>query len=303
MLMLLLMFAVLTGLIALFYNINLSAEKTTKTEQQRSQEQITLAKQADPSNTKITSITLSNTGTIEAKITTLYVTGNDGQITYIDIATKNIQGNIAPGETLTIDDEVFGTNLDINTPILASTERGIQTIDGPLPTPTPTPPPEVDTNRFIYGPIELIFTDFWGKNYNGKFNPDNGWLPGWIVNIPKGGESFAWNVGVRNVGDKDIALNSYSSFTTVSSGSNNLLSWYLYSDATHTNIIKAGDTTPTNLAFVYKTPDTGNVKIYPSPCTCMVFLTFFGTYQVDGNPAGTYGQTIPFEATITVNAP
>jgi hypothetical protein len=299
-LMLFLMFAVMIGLIAAFLNYNTSAQLQMGNDGQRSAEQIALAEiKVDQNPLKVT---ITNIGTTEVTISTLYKTLNGQAIYYCDAPTYNSETNIPVGKNLTLSFP-SGVTLGEEEKIVVATSRGTKTIDQYLPKPSPTPIFTFDSSKYLYGNIELQWEEFEYKSWNNNFNPGGQWLPGWMVSNPQ--SNVAWKVTITNIGDKTIILNEQSSFTldptsTDSQSSPARRSWFLYSEPTSqpqtTTLLKD---TPVTVLFVWSNPTQQNyLGIYSQSCVCMAFLTFFGHYDdINNSP---YAQTIPFEAAITV---
>lgn len=294
------MLAILTAIIAAFTSYNLSTQEQMKMEQARSQEKITLSKIEVDYENKITTVTINNTGTVEVRIRALYE-DVDGEITFLDSAapdpSTHMDTYIAPGKSLSIS-LVSKPEFIPEAKIIAATERGVKTMDGEgwLLYGSQEPPPGYDPSKLYAGPLMLAFDAFYYQEIkHGNFDPDGTWEYGGVV--PKG-ITCAWKITVTNIGDRDITLNKTSSFTAVSSGSTNVLTWFIDSQNQELPLNTAAD-----IFFVWKDPDqphqTNNMeKIYQqSKLNCMIFLTFFGYYHdADNTP---YAQTIPFEATST----
>lgn len=294
--MLLLMFAVITALVAGWTNYNQSVQAQMQIEQDRSQEQIMLINQTVENNI-IQDIELKNTGTIEVQIRALYKTLNGETTLICDPSVDpriNKDTHIAPAERLTLN--LTPLSVESEAKIIAATERGVRTINSIIPATSETKPPTPNTHKYTYGLLELYWEDFKYKQFDNNFNPGGQWDPGWIVNSTS--RYIAWKATITNIGNKTIILNELSSFTTVSSSSSDLRSWYLYSGPINQpqSLTLLVDK-PTEVTFVWKSAGTSGYKsIYEQPTVAMVFLTFYGAFD-DGNP---YAQTVPFEAAITV---
>lgn len=294
--MLLLMFAVITALVAGWTNYNQSVQAQMQIEQNRSQEQIMLINQTVDNNV-IKDIELKNTGTIEVQIRALYQT-LDGETTLIcDPSVDPRIGtdtHITPTETLTLNLSPLAIASDAN--VIAATERGIRSINSIIPTTSETTPPPPNPHKYTYGLLELYWEEFKYKQFDNNFNPGGQWDPGWIVNSTS--RYVAWKATITNIGTKTIILNDLSSFTTVSSSSSDLRSWYLYSEPVNKpQSLTLRVDVPTEVIFVWKAAGSNGYKdIYSTPTVAMVFLTFYGAFD-DGTP---YAQTVPFEAAITV---
>jgi hypothetical protein len=291
-LMLFIMLAFMTGLLAAYFNYDSSARIQLTNEGQRSLEQITVTSYNAQQN-PIT-VTILNTGRVDVTIKALYKVLNGQATYYFDPSTNNPTINIAVAKSLTLS---FPSNVNLNPgeKITAATESGVTSIDQYIKQPPPTPTYTYSPSRYIYGDIELKWTEFKYMTWqNGNFDPRGTWLPGWSISNPK--NNIAWEITVKNIGTKDIILNDKSSFTldptgTGSGASPSKSSFYIYNQPV---------TLPANqevsIYFVYD--QNGNYQgIYSQACVCMVFLTFFGQYS-NGGP---YGQTIPFEAAIKIS--
>ena len=296
MFVLLLMFAVITALVAGWTNYNQSVQVQMQIEQDRSKEQITLTHQTIEDDI-IKSIEIRNTGTIEVEIRALYETLNSETALICDPSVDpqiKRDTHIAPSETLTLNLTPLAITSEAK--IIAATERGVRTINSIIPVTTETQPPTPNTHKYTYGLLELYWEDFKYKQFDTNFNPGGQWDPGWIVHSTS--RYVAWKATITNIGNKTIILNELSSFTTVSSDSSDLRSWYLYSQPENQpqSLTLLVDK-PTEVIFVWRASGTSGYKsIYEQPTVAMVFLTFYGAFD-NGQP---YAQTVPFEAAITV---
>ncbi len=302
--MLLLMFALMAGLISVFYNFNTSAQQQQKNEGDRSREQIVLTNQI---NTNPVQVTIANTGTIDVTIRALYKESN-GQVTYYCDPSTYTSTNIPIGKSLTISFP-SGVMLSPQEKVVAATQRGIKTSDLYQAPVTPRPSTTPNTHTYVYGDIELWWENFQYKTWtgNGNFNPNNGWLPGWTITNPE--SNIAWKVTVRNIGTRGIMVDGNSTFTleptATDSGSNpSRRSWYLYSQPTSqpqkTYLPPISEDQTVEIYYVWSSKAADHyLGIYSQSCVCMAFLTFFGNFTDGAHEA--YAQTIPFEAAITVN--
>jgi hypothetical protein len=294
--MLLLMFAAITAFIAGWTNYNQSVQSQMGVELDRSKEQVLLINQTVEDNI-IKDIELQNTGTIEVQIRALYKTINGDTVLVCDPSVDprlNVDTHIAPTQTLLLN--LLPLAIESEAKIVAATERGVKTINSIVPKTTETPPPSPNTHKYTYGLLELYWEEFQYKQFDNNFNPGGKWDPGWIVNSTS--RYVAWKATITNIGTKDIILNELSSFTTVSSSSSDLRSWYLYSQPENQpQSVTLRVDVPTEVIFVWKAAGSNGYKsIYEQPTVAMVFLTFYGAFD-DGKP---YAQTVPFEAAITV---
>ena len=302
-LMLLLMFALISALVASFYNYNVSTKQQFTNEEERSKEQITLANHfTDQGGTLHATIT--NTGTIEVTIKALYKKLDDQVTFFCDPSTYTPDTHIPVGGSLTLS---FPSAVTLNPEekIVVATERGVKAMDPNTPPTKPIIPIIPDTNRYVYGDIELKWINFSCKTWDsGIFDPEplDGWTPGWTVENPQ--KNIAWKVTIKNISTKgSIVINGNSTLTldpiATGSGANPARrSWYLYSEpTTQPQTATLPVDTEVDVYFVWSSTDATNYQgIYSQQCVCMAFLTFFG-YYTSGTP---YAQTIPFEAAVTV---
>jgi hypothetical protein len=304
--MLILMFAALTGLIIAYSNYNLSAQEQTKTERERSQEQIMLSQQANDQLGIVSNISIINTGTIEVKIRALYQILNGETSLICDPSTDpalGIDTYIAPSESLTIDLSSFG--IDSEAKIVATTERGVTTFEY-KPTQSQGQEQELkdyDPTKLYVGPLMLKFDDFWYRKArsDGTLDPADQWHLGWNVQTEP---NFycEWKISLMNIGDRNITINRLTGFNLVQSDSPSALPWYLEPTdrITNTQFLQINQTQ--TITFIWDTPNPGTSaqKLTFSDCTCMVFLTFFGVFHEPDGTATPYAQTIPFEASIAI---
>jgi hypothetical protein len=302
-LMLLLMFAVIIGLVAAFFNYNSSAQEQMNIEQVRSQEQIILTSQFVENGRLM--VTISNTGTTDVTVRALYKVLN-GQVTFYCDPSTYMDTHISVGVSLNVSFP-SGVVLGPQEKIVAATERAVKTLDYFTPPPTPNSTFVPNPNKFTYGDLELEWLEFLYQGVT-SLPPGSNWLPGWVV-PPQ--TYTVWKLTIKNIGNRTIMLNSNSSFVTVPSntpghpsGKQDILSWYLYSGINQPQTATLPVNVTAVVEFAWASPNpNGNYnqvnqveKTYSGECTAMVFLTFFGSYW-DGSP---YAQTVPFEAAITV---
>ena len=305
-LVLFLMLAVLSGILAAFFVWTQSTRAQMQYEQNRMQERIALSQQTSQQNT-ISNVTITNTGSIQVKITALYAILNN-QTTFIcdpSAAPLNRNTYISPTESLTINTTTYQINANAN--IEAATQRGTKSFYLP-------PSASQNSNSTIQnynpttlyvGPLMLKFDEFYNTQTksDGSFDPKDTWHLGWTVNA-KLPVSIAFNITVKNVSDRNITLNYLSAFNLLKTGSPSSLPWYLQptNQVTYTQDLLINQTT--SLVFIWRTPppnaQTQTLTGTFSGSSCLVFLTLFGVYH---NPDGTttaYAQTIPFQASVTV---
>jgi len=304
-------FSVLTLLFAAFSGYNLSVQEQMRIDHERSQEKIIISglelNQTDPAY--ISHMLINNTGTIEVEIRAIYVT-NSSTTTFICDPSTYMVTHIAPSKSLRIR-LPSGVVFQPNAKITAATERGVKTkeYEGLLIFGTPKPPWKYDPSRLYIGPLMLQFDAFWYRKafQNGTLDPDEPWRPGW--SIPRGFGYAAWNITIKNVDDRNITINRFSSFTAVPNDSpSNQLTWYLepgnQTDLTQFLVVNQTQT----IIYTWSTPKilpgdgrTNSARKMTLPeSRCMVFLTFYGIFHEHDGTTTTYAQTIPFEAAITV---
>lgn len=307
---LLLMFSILTGLFIAFFDYNLAEQEQMRVEHERSQERIAISGlELSDDQIHISNILIRNTGTIEVRIRAIYV-HNGTETTLICDPSTGMDTHIALAMSLWID-LPSGVAFDPKAKITAATERGVKTTEyqALLVYGSPKPRWKYNPSRLYIGPLMLQFDAFWYRKttQRGTYNPNDPWVPGW--SIPKGFGYCAWNITVMNIDDRNITINRFSSFTAVPNDSpSNELSWYLEptDQENFTQFLPVNETY--NIIYIWSAPkrlpeeggtDSAQKMTLPE-CTCMVFLTFFGVFHEHDGTTTTYGQTIPFEAAITV---
>lgn len=301
--MLLLMFTALIGLIVAFFSYNLSAKEQMEIDYQRSQEKIILTKIEVNNEAKISKVIIKNTGSIDVRIRGLYEIVN-GETRLLFDPSNYLETQISPTESLIIDipEDIPEIQFDDQAKIVASTERGIKTLDsvpelvyGVVETPT-----NYDPTKLYIGPLMLKFDDFFfhKTDSQGVFDPEDNWQPGWIVD-EKG--YYAWKISVMNIDNRNLTIYRFTSFNLVATDSPSVLTWYIEP----TNQIEGEQllvvNQTENITYIWDLPLSGNAgKLTFSDCTCMVFLTFFGVFHEADGSKTPYAQTIPFEASVTV---
>jgi archaellum component FlaF (FlaF/FlaG flagellin family) len=313
-LMLLLMFTILTTFLVAYFNYNTAAQDQMTFEQQRSQEKLTLSKLTNDQLGIVSTITVTNLGTIESKISAIYETF-EGETNFVcDPSTDtlvNMDTHVAPSESITINLSPFA--IDARAKVVAATERGVKTFEY-VPTFSEEQEYELsdyDPSKLYVGPLMLKFDAFYYRvtSESGVFNPAIDWQPGWYVNTTwikeKTGTStpyLAWKIDIMNVGDKNITLNRLTGFNLVQADSPSSLPWYLEPTnlSTKTQFLEINKTE--TITFIWGTPNPGTSaqKLTFSDCSCMIFLTFFGVYHETDETTTPYAQTIPFEGSVFI---
>jgi len=312
-LFLLLVFSILILLFSAFFGYNYAVEEQMRIEHERSLEKIIISGlKLDENFTKITHVSISNTGTITVRIRAIYV-ANLTTTTLVCDPSTYWETLIEPAESLQIpipDGSGSGIPFEpTNAKIMAATERGVKTgVPEGLFVFGPTNPPEYEPSRFYIGPLMLQFNAFWYRKTteDGVLDPNYPWTPGW--SMPHHFGYCAWKVSVMNVDDRNITINRYSSFNAVPVDSpSNELSWYLEpTDQTnYTQFIASNQTV--DIVYIWSDPkmfpeegENRATKMTLPECRCMVFLTFFGWFHEHDGTMTPYAQTIPFEAAISV---
>ena len=280
-LMLLLMLTAMIGLIAAYFNYNLSIQAQMDIEKKRAQEQIAITQIGINTQQKITNITISNTGTTEVKIRAFYREENGVTTFIVDPSTYIAQSN-----SKTIDVASLGLTANPNALLIAATERGIKSrsvferaiIYG-------QPPTGIDTSGLSIGPLLLTFDSMsWAAcKKNGDLIGD--WEQRWTISA---GDYCAWRLNLTNIDTekRSLTINQYSGFTVSLVSSPSTTTWYLKMSQ---YTVDWNQTLP--IVFLW---DESRTSV-PKPLSTGVhniFLTIFGNYS-DGK---TFAQTIPFEA-------
>jgi hypothetical protein len=258
----------------------------------------------DQDSIHISNITVKNLGAIESKIRAIYVS-NSTKTTFICDPIKDLGATtyIAPHESININIP-NGVVFEPESRITAATERGVKTTEYEylLYFKPEKPPSEYDPSKLYIGPLMLKFDAFWYRRteQDGSYKPGSEWKDGW--SIPKTAKNCAWNITVKNIDDRNITLNRFSSFVAVPVDSpSNVRPWYIDTsdNPEHTQFLAVNQTD--FIIYIWETPHQVKAQaIYSVECRCMVFLTFFGHFHEDDGTKTSYAQTIPFEASITV---
>jgi len=310
MFLIILTFSTLALLLSGFFGYNLAINEQMIIEQERAQEKIILTelKTKDIANeTYLIAARVNNTGTITVKIRAIYET-NRTMTAFIGDPSTWMDTYIEPNQDLLI----WGPNYTAITRFRPSakltlvTERGTKTSDfeGVIVYGPSKPPYPYNPSKYYIGPLELMFTAFYYHKIDsttGALDPAYNWTPGWSISKSYG--YVAWNITVRNIDDRAITINGFSSFTIVPNESppSDERTWYLdtSTQANQTLIPEQVD----HIVYKWRVPYEPGVSaenIYSVSCRCLVFLTFYGVFHNHDGTTTTYAQTIPFEAAITV---
>jgi len=315
MFLIILTFSVLALLLSGYFGYNLAINEQMKIEQERAQEKIILSQLGlDVNATVINYVRVNNTGTITVKIRAIYETNRTMTGVFLGDPSTWMDTYIEPNEDLVI----WGQNYTALTRFRPSakltlvTERGTKTTDfeGLVVYGRPKPPNPYEPSKYYIGPFELWFTAFYYRRIDqftgalGGTPYDPVWHDGW--NITRNYGYIAWNITVRNIDNRAITINKFSSFTVVPNESppSNDQTWYLEpkNQTTNTQTLVTGQLD--HIVYKWDKPKwEGGFKaqqIYAVPTRCLVFLTFYGVFHEHDGTTTVYAQTIPFEAAITV---
>jgi hypothetical protein len=300
-------FSILTLFFLNYFNYNHVINQQMTFEQERLQEQLAISDLIlDSSGEKITHVVVNNTGTIALRVRAIYVSNHSLTMLLCDPSTY-LDTHIAPSHVLNIS---LPEDVMVNpaTQITVATQRGVKTKQyiGDLLVGSIIPYPGYDPTKLYIGPLMLQFDAFYYRKTqkDGSMNPNDPWLEGW--SISKGFGYCIWNITVKNIDDRNITLNRFTSFTAVPVDSpSNELTWYLepMNQGAQTTFLRVNQTS--SLLYAWTEPKvlegTNTVQKMTLPETrCMVFLTFFGLFHEHDGATTPYAQTIPFEAAITV---
>lgn len=304
-------------LVSGFFGYNLAVDEQMKIEQERSQEKIILTDIGLNENaTFITFVRINNTGTIGVRIRAIYESYWNqftGYVTaFLEDPSTYMDTHIEPNRNLIIRSPPNATYIasfrNGYTRLILATERGTKTSDfeGTIVYGHSKPPQPYNTSRYYIGPLELMFTAFYYRRIDsqtGVLDPADYWHPGWDIARSYG--YVAWNITVRNIDNRNITINKYSSFTVVPNESppSDERTWYLdpVERTDNTQSLVTGQVE--FIVYKWSVPIDTGVKaqqIYSVPTRCLVFLTFYGLFHEADGTTTTYAQTIPFEAAITV---
>lgn len=276
------MLTAMIGLIAAYFNYNLSIQAQMDIEKKRAQEQIAITQIGIDTQQKITNITISNTGTTEVKIRAVYREENGVTTFIVDPSTYIAQSN-----SKTVNIASLGLIANPNALLIVATERGIKSrsvferaiIYG-------KPPTGIDTSGLSVGPLLLTFDSMsWAAcKKNGDLT--GGWEQRWT--IPTG--YCGWKLNLTNIDTekRSLTINQYSGFTISLVSSPSTTTWFLKASQYTADW---NQTIP--IIFLWDTSRTSASNAGSSQKGVNnIFLTIFGNYS-DGK---TFAQTIPFEA-------
>lgn len=255
-------------------------------EQERSSEKISIQ---GPDGIKtmgpdVYAIRVYNTGAITARIRGIYV----GQSFICDPSSYQ-DTSIAPMEDKWINiipNVNLAASLNLNWTVV--TERGNKASELGMNLKY-DPSNNDDSEGLIIGPLMIRFDEFYWKT--GTI-----WNYGWT--IPKGlSDPVTWGILVKNLDPRTIEItsNSYIDLIPNDNIPNSNIIWYTSSADVP---IETGQ-----FAFLtFSGPKNINPSI--SNRTNMCFLVINGVYKEDGvTPDKSFGQTIPFEAVLTIQSP
>ncbi len=292
-----------------FFDYNLAVQEQMKIENERAQEKIILSGLGFDDQNRVSHVVVNNTGTIEVEIRAIYVTNMTTTLFVCDPSTY-MDAHVAPSQFIQINFPSEVT-FEPSAKITAATERGIKTAEyeALLAYGSIKPRWEYNPSRLYIGPLMLQFDAFWYRKtlQDGTLRQDDIWHPGW--SIPRDFGYCAWNLTVKDVDDRNLTINRYSSFTAVPNDSpSTQLTWHIEptNQTDLTQFLPVNETA--NILYIWSNPKSlpgeggtnSAQKMNLPQCTCMVFLTFFGVFHEHDGTTTTYAQTIPFEAAITV---
>ncbi|MBS7631731.1 hypothetical protein KEJ47_09250 [Candidatus Bathyarchaeota archaeon] len=268
------------------YNATIKAQSDIESEKIRENLKIT-SMYLDETDTYVRKVTVKNSGSVEAKIRSVYKTDENGTVFVHDPSFY-----IPPGReaNITLPDVVV---FDPQAKITLATERGTKTQgDVGMLIIKPEEPKQYDPSKLFIGPLMLEFDSFCRQIYKGN-QPQNGWIQAWNITS----EACAFNITVKNIDVKNITLNKYSSLILEPLEKSSPQSWYLKSSPQKILVNQT-----VTVVFIWDAPSGNKVQTpnLPSGTRCMVFLTFFGEWEKNG-VVEPYAQTIPFEANMIVS--
>lgn len=291
--MMIIIITLVSSLFLAIFRYNESIQQATNIENSRTQEKILLidlTTKTESGTEYITSLTITNNGSITSQIKAVYING-EFHCDPSDISL-NPQGtfiNNQESKNITITQIPY----DPTAKISVATERGMKAIQYASNLRSGDAPPPSDPVSTSYGPLRLNFTLFYYAKTDALGTPVDIWKDGWNVQDPKNLPYCAWNITVTNIEKRDITLNGNSTLTLVSNGGGGQLPWFL---KTNSFFIAANSTI--HLIYVWDEPASGSAQgfsgTFTQTQTAKVFLTFFGEFS----DKTTYGQTVPFEAVL-----
>jgi len=309
-LFIILVFVLQTVLFLTVYRYNSSVQEAIKTENERIQEKIVLSSLRTDNSTGVENIhalQVNNTGAITVRIRAIYI---DNQF-LCDPSAKSINPDdtyVNPKETSWVL-MPSGVKYNKDSTITAATERGTKSTDleGRLKQGGEGRPP-YESHKFYLGPLMLDFTKFYyAEVYPQTAALTSEWRPGWSISAGTG--TIAWNITVKNIDDRNITINQFSSFTLWPNDEpSSRRPWYIEPPPNSlTQRINVNETA--EIIYKWTTPKTNQTKnpntqsIYTTECRCRTILTFFGIFHELDGTTKPYGQTIPFEAVLVEKAP
>lgn len=283
-------FALLLLIMNNFVMYNQSVISQHQVDDDRKKENITIA---NVNGTNPVTLVINNTGTIEVRIRAIYVENNQSRQFIEDPSIRQGDSYIAPAKSLVLN--LTGISYTEETEIAVTTERGTiskQYVN--LSQDELVAPPGYDSMQLSIGPVILVFDKFYYMETDNDGNPLGNWLPGWEPTFNKSQQYCAWKVTVMNNDTqlRNITIEQFSSFRLFPiDGSSNERGWYLQNQ---TQLLPYSVTR--DMIFIWATPSGSTPQqFYSSSSNCMIFMTLLGHYSTGIS----YGQTIPFEATVT----
>lgn len=279
----------MSALFVSLFNYETSAKESIIDSQIRSQEKIIIDGMRNDSLTLfVTEIHVNNTGSTTAQIRAVYLNNDLLFQPSIDLNSKQAVWIQMPENT----------PFEASSKIAVTTERGIKTVakEGDFISLGSPPPPPEDP---YFGPLRLDYESFSYGTYdsNDEILTPPGWQPGWHVDTHT--KALVWQIEVKNVDERAITLNQYSTLTLLPNVEGAQIPWYI-EKVTHSGGSTAMTIQPQEIVTItYRWSSTHNPESSPSSTGMYrVFLTFFGNFhEIDGT-IKPYGQSVPFEAVI-----
>ncbi len=293
MLFLILLGIVISALFIALYQYDKLAHDTIASDQIRSQEKIIIdAMQNDSQTIYVTAIHVNNTGSTTAQIRTVYLDSNLLLQPTIDLNPKQAIWIQMPPNTTFIAESI----------ITVTTEKGIRTMakEGDF---IGSPSPLQINEEGYFGPLNLDYESFNYSTYDlgGDVVSPPGWQPGW--NVPTHKQDLVWQISVKDIDERAIALNLYSCLTLIPNKQGAQIPWYIekIEHPQHPGSTSLTIQPQEIVTITYRWPSPSSQNGQSSPSSTghyRVFLTFFGHFNELDGTIKPYGQSIPFEAVL-----
>lgn len=282
---------VMSALFIGLYDFETNAKESITNTQIRAQEKIIIdGMQNDSKILYVTAIHVNNTGSTTAEIRAVYLDSDLLLQPSIDLNAKQAVWIQMPPNTL----------FEAASKIAVTTEKGIKTVarEGDFIY-SLLPPPNYDEGYF--GPLQLDYESFSYGTYDSHdvvVSPP-GWQPGWHVDTHT--QDLVWNITVKDIDERAITLNQYSTLTLVPNAQGAQIPWYI-EKVTHKDGSLAMKIQPQEIVTItYRWPSPSNHHGESAPSSqgmFRVFLTFFGNFNELDGTIKPYGQSVPFEAVM-----